>query len=112
LHQWWQKAERRRRGAFCHPLHALVEQSRKAAENPAQLNKYNFPAQFQALFRGNYNMNKNEKSQFESDYQQLLKCLKLQGKADKTIEAYSRALCDRKAVERRNILPSRRSDTG
>jgi hypothetical protein len=49
-------------------------------------------------------MNKNEKSRFESDYQQHLKCLKLQGKADKTIETYSRALCDRKAVECHNIL--------
>jgi integrase len=37
-------------------------------------------------------MNKNEKSRFESNYQQLLKCLKLQGKADKTIDAYSRAI--------------------
>jgi len=23
-HQWWEKAERRRSSAFCHPLHALV----------------------------------------------------------------------------------------
>jgi len=37
-------------------------------------------------------MNKNEQSQFEINYQQLLQCLKLQGKADKTIEAYSRAI--------------------
>lgn len=37
-------------------------------------------------------MNKNDKSQFESDYQQHLKCLKLQGKANKTIEAYSHAI--------------------
>jgi len=49
-------------------------------------------------------MNKNEKSRFESDYQQHLKCLKLQGKADKTIEAYSRARFVRIAVECRNIL--------
>jgi len=49
-------------------------------------------------------MNKNDKSRFEINYQQLLKCLKLQGKADKTIEAYSRALYNRKAVECRNIL--------
>jgi len=37
-------------------------------------------------------MNKKDKKQLEQDYQQLLKCLKLQGKADKTIDAYSRAL--------------------
>ncbi len=37
-------------------------------------------------------MNKKDKNQLDKDYQQCLKCLKLQGKATKTIEAYSRAL--------------------
>ncbi len=37
-------------------------------------------------------MNKEDKKTFDQHYQQLLKCLKLQGKADKTIDAYSRAL--------------------
>lgn len=37
-------------------------------------------------------MNKKDKKSFDKNYQQLLKCLKLQGKADKTIESYSRAL--------------------
>ncbi len=37
-------------------------------------------------------MNKKQKATFDSHYKQLLKCLKLQGKADKTIESYSRAL--------------------
>jgi integrase/recombinase XerD len=37
-------------------------------------------------------MTKNEKIHFDKHYQQLLKCLKLQGKADKTIDAYSRAI--------------------
>jgi len=37
-------------------------------------------------------MNKTDEKIFENSYQQLLKCLKLQGKADKTIDAYSRAL--------------------
>ncbi|MCF6263398.1 MAG: phage integrase N-terminal SAM-like domain-containing protein, partial [Xanthomonadales bacterium] len=37
-------------------------------------------------------MNKIEKERFEKHYQQLLKCLKLQGKAEKTIDAYSRAV--------------------
>ena len=31
-------------------------------------------------------MTKNEKIHFDKSYQQLLKCLKLQGKADKTID--------------------------
>lgn len=37
-------------------------------------------------------MNKKDKKTFDKNYQQLLKCLKLQGKADKTINSYSRAL--------------------
>lgn len=37
-------------------------------------------------------MNTHDKKCFDNHYQQLLKCLKLQGKADKTIESYSRAL--------------------
>ncbi len=37
-------------------------------------------------------MTKNEKIHFDKHYQQLLKCLKLQGKADKTIDSYSRAI--------------------
>ncbi len=37
-------------------------------------------------------MNKKDRDLLDKDYQQLLKCLKLQGKAAKTIEAYSRSL--------------------
>ena len=37
-------------------------------------------------------MTKNEKIHFDKHYQQLLKCLKLQGKADNTIDSYSRAV--------------------
>lgn len=48
-------------------------------------------------------MNKHEKSHFDESYQQLLKCLKLQGKADKTIEAYSRAI--RRVVQHFDCLP-------
>lgn len=48
-------------------------------------------------------MTKNEKIHFDKHYQQLLKCLKLQGKADKTIESYSRAI--RRVVEHFDCLP-------
>ena len=48
-------------------------------------------------------MTKNEKIRFEKYYQQLLKCLKLQGKAKKTIDACSRAV--RRVVEHFNCLP-------
>ena len=48
-------------------------------------------------------MNKNEKSHFDKNYQQLLKCLKLQGKSDKTIDAYSRAV--RRVVAHFDCLP-------
>ncbi len=48
-------------------------------------------------------MNQKDKKTFDNDYQQLLKCLKLQGKADKTIESYSRAL--RRVVAHFDCLP-------
>ena len=50
-------------------------------------------------------MTKNEKSRFDKSYQQLLKCLKLQGKADKTIESYSRAI--RRVSEYFDCLPEK-----
>jgi len=37
-------------------------------------------------------MNTKDQKTFDKNYQQLLKCLKLQGKVDKTINSYSRAL--------------------
>ncbi len=48
-------------------------------------------------------MTKNEKIHFDKSYQQLLKCLKLQGKADKTIDSYSRAI--RRVVQHFDCLP-------
>lgn len=50
-------------------------------------------------------MNKKQKATFDSHYKQLLKCLKLQSKADKTIESYSRAL--RRGSEHFDRLPHR-----
>ena len=50
-------------------------------------------------------MTKNEKAHFDKHYQQLLKCLKLQGKADKTIESYSRAI--RRVSEYFDCLPEK-----
>ena len=37
-------------------------------------------------------MNSNDKNHFDNNYKQLLKCLKLQGKASTTIDSYSRGL--------------------
>jgi integrase len=48
-------------------------------------------------------MNNIDKDRFDKHYQQLLKCLKLQGKAEKTIDAYSRAV--RRVVEHFDCLP-------
>lgn len=48
-------------------------------------------------------MNKKHKASFDIHYQQLLKCLKLQGKAQKTIDAYSRAL--RRVCDHFDCLP-------
>ena len=50
-------------------------------------------------------MNKHDKKIFDKHYQQLLKCLKLQGKAKKTIESYSRAV--RRVVEHFDCLPEK-----
>lgn len=48
-------------------------------------------------------MNKQDKALFDQHYQQLLKCLKLQGKADNTIDSYSRAV--RRVVKHFDCLP-------
>jgi len=48
-------------------------------------------------------MNTQDKKHFDKHYQQLLKCLKLQGKADNTIDSYSRAL--RRLVNHFDCLP-------
>jgi len=48
-------------------------------------------------------MNKTDKKTFDKNYLQLLKCLKLQGKANKTIQSYSHAL--RRVVKHFDCLP-------
>ncbi len=48
-------------------------------------------------------MKKSDEIIFNTNYQQLLKCLKLQGKADKTIASYSRAL--RRVLAHFDCLP-------
>jgi len=50
-------------------------------------------------------MTKNEKIHFDKHYQQLLKCLKLQGKSNKTIDSYSRAI--RRVSEYFDCLPEK-----
>jgi Phage integrase, N-terminal SAM-like domain len=49
-------------------------------------------AQYRALFEKEYTMNKTETNRFKKLYQRHLRLLKLQGKAQKTIDAYSRAV--------------------
>ena len=48
-------------------------------------------------------MNKQDKALFDKHYKQLLQCLKLQGKADNTIDSYSRAV--RRVVKHFDRLP-------
>ncbi len=48
-------------------------------------------------------MNKQDKACFDHHYKQLLQCLKLQGKADNTIDSYSRAV--RRVVLHFDCLP-------
>jgi len=72
-------------------VNLLVEQSRKAAEKIKTSLSYNFLTHFWVTLKGNCNMNKKDKKKFDQHYKQLLKCLKLQGKADNTIDSYSRA---------------------
>jgi len=52
-------------------------------------------------------MNTQDKKRFDKNYQQLLKCLKLQGKADITIDSYSRAL--RRVTDYFDCLPEQLS---
>lgn len=52
-------------------------------------------------------MKSQDKTTFDKHYKQLLKCLKLQGKADNTIDSYSRAL--RRLVNHFNCLPGQLS---
>jgi len=52
-------------------------------------------------------MNSHDKKIFDIHYQQLLQCLKLQGKADATIDAYSRAL--RRVTEHFDCMPEQLS---
>lgn len=83
----------------------IVEQSRKAAENQKPSLAYNFLTHFWVTLRGNSNMNTQDKKRFDKHYNQLLKCLKLQGKADTTIDSYSRAL--RRVTDHFDCLPER-----
>lgn len=48
-------------------------------------------------------MNKQDKACFDHHYKQLLKCLKLQGKSDNTIDSYSRGV--RRVAEHFDCLP-------
>ena len=48
-------------------------------------------------------MNKQDKALFDKHYKRLLQCLKLQGKADNTIDSYSRAV--RRVVKHFGRLP-------
>ena len=48
-------------------------------------------------------MNKLDEIKFNKNYQQLLQALKLQGKAEKTIDAYSRAV--RRVAQHFDCLP-------
>jgi len=55
------------------------------------------------IFRKDSTMNKLDEIKFNKNYQQLLQALKLQGKAIKTIDTYSRAV--RRVVQHFNCLP-------
>ena len=48
-------------------------------------------------------MNKQDKARFDINYKKMLQCLKLQGKADNTIDSYSRAV--RRLVAHFDCLP-------
>jgi integrase/recombinase XerD len=54
---------------------------------------YNFHPQFWVIFKGNYTMKKPENLPCYDLYQRHVQLLKLQGKAKKTVDSYSRAIC-------------------
>ena len=93
--------------AFKRPFDCVVEQSRKAAEKQKAFIAYHFLTHFRVKSRGKSNMNSRDKKIFDKHYQQLLQCLKLQGKADATIDAYSRAL--RRVTDHFNCMPEQLS---
>ena len=93
----------KRNGVLTGQLQRIVEQSRKAAEKNQALHNLYFPHPIPGKLRGKCNMNTQDKKRFDEHYQQLLKCLKLQGKADVTIDSYSRAL--RRVTDYFDCLP-------
>lgn len=78
---------------MAHPLQRFVERSRYAAEKNLELvyNSHRCPIPG-AIKRREYTMNQAETNLFDELYQRHLRLLKLQGKSQKTIDAYSRAV--------------------
>jgi len=74
------------------PHQGLVGRSRYAAEKANMVyNSYTHPMSGRVKQK-EYTMNQSEAKRFDKLYQRHLKTLKLQGKAQKTIDAYSRAI--------------------
>jgi len=70
----------------------FVGRSRYAAEKKIKIGYTPSSAQFRALIKKEYAMIPTESKRFKKLYQRHLRLLKLQGKSQKTIEAYSRAV--------------------
>ena len=71
---------------------ALVGRSRYAAEKKTKIVYTPLSAQFRAHIKKEYTMNPTESKRFKKFYKRHLRLLKLQGKSQKTIDAYSRAV--------------------
>ncbi len=70
----------------------MVGRSRYAAEKKTKIGYTPLSVQFRAHIRKEYTMDQEETNRFNELYQRHLRLLKLQGKSDKTIDAYSRAV--------------------
>jgi integrase len=82
-----------RSGAGNNPLHCLVERSRYAAEKKSKIVYSSYTCPIQGIYKkGVYIMKQTEVNRFNKLYQRHLRLLKLQGKSQKTIDAYSRAV--------------------
>ena len=87
------------------PVERLVGRSRSATEKTKIVyNSYPCPIS-DTIFKKEYIMKKLEVNRFNKLYELHLRSLKLQGKAQKTIEAYSRAL--RRVYDYFNCCPDK-----
>jgi len=74
------------------PTNSLLDEAALRQKSIAVATVYNFQTQFRVLLKGKYTMKNPEDLPCYEQYQRHVKLLKLQGKAKKTVDSYSRAI--------------------